>query len=630
VLVLTRDLIPRPGRPVSGGGLRAWGLGEGLRARGHEVIYSMPRALVSEGDPDELRRSAFDGYDLHGAVLRAEPDLLLLEQWGLATYLPEVSLPVVLDLHGSLILENAFREHRSLASNAAAKIKALQKADLVLCPAERQRAYFASWMMMAGADPLEIPIEVIPVSMSPELPERGAPTDGPLAVVYGGQTWPWIDSSVALRAATEVLQASGAGVLHLFVQEPQHADVLPHDDSTHVAFRALPDDVLRSPAARIEGQVAHHDLVARYARAHLALDLYARNSERHLAYTTRTIEYLWCGLPVVYGDYGELAPLIERHEAGWIVDPADGAAVRRVLEQALGDRRELERRGANAQRLVRERLTWDRTIEPLDRFVRDPRVRAKGTTIFGKLALEFDRLGNEAQQRIEALQDETRRLAAEVGQSAAERQRVATLILELQTQLGALERKERNVSERLRAEQQDHAQTAARYERAAAAAAVAERQLAERQRDLDQQRTDLKNAVSQLDRQTRESEAQVERVTAQLRETAERELALRKDLAESAVQLAQSEAQIAAGRQERERLTDEASALRREVQQHLDEPLPRAVSTGRHVWRRVHQVPALAGLLVRNLANNVYMTMWERRHSVRIFPRSEGERPNKE
>jgi hypothetical protein len=32
------------------------------------------------------------------------------------------------------------------------------------------------------------------------------------------------------------------------------------------------------------------------------------------------------------------------------------------------------------------------------------------------------------------------------------------------------------------------------------------------------------------------------------------------------------------------------------------------------------QVPTVAGLFVRNLANNAYMTVWQKRHNVRIFP----------
>jgi hypothetical protein len=105
------------------------------------------------------------------------------------------------------------------------------------------------------------------------------------------------------------------------------------------------------------------------------MDVMQRNPERELAFTTRTVEYMWCGLPVIHHDYDELSDLIREYEAGWTVDPADRAALDRVVAEILAKPAEAARRGRNAQRLVRERLTWDRTAESLDYFVRHPRLR---------------------------------------------------------------------------------------------------------------------------------------------------------------------------------------------------------------------------------------------------------------
>ena len=42
IAVLTTDPLPVPGSPTTGAGLRAWGLAEGLRARGHDVAIADP------------------------------------------------------------------------------------------------------------------------------------------------------------------------------------------------------------------------------------------------------------------------------------------------------------------------------------------------------------------------------------------------------------------------------------------------------------------------------------------------------------------------------------------------------------------------------------------------------------
>jgi hypothetical protein len=84
---------------------------------------------------------------------------------------------------------------------------------------------------------------------------------------------------------------------------------------------------------------------------------------------------MWCGLAVVYADYGELASYIREYDAGWTVPPDDPEAIRQTLRQILSDPQEARRRGRNAQRLVARRLTWDHTIAPLDTFCHNPRRR---------------------------------------------------------------------------------------------------------------------------------------------------------------------------------------------------------------------------------------------------------------
>ncbi len=682
VLVLTRDLIPIQGLPTAGGGIRAWGLGEALRQCGHDVVYSVPNKLVPAGEEyDEMRRLAFDPVDLHATILRAEPDLLLVEQWGLATHLPETSLPVILDLHGSLILENAFRRHRSWTSNAAAKIKALRRADLVICPGKRQRAYFMSWLMMSGASPTDMPVSVVPVSMPQAQPERTANYDQPLQVVYGGQLWPWIEPGAGLTAATELLEESGDGALHLFINEPAQQDVLPYDNSTQVPTWHLPEQVLESEVVKSEGMIPREQMIECYADAHLAVDLYGWNTERELAFTTRTVEYLWCGLPVIYGDYGELALLIEEYEAGWLVDPSDDAAVRATVREAMSDRDELKRRSENAQRLVAERLSWDRTIAPLDRYVQDPTTREKGTSIFGKLSLEFDRIKAEAQERIEPMEQDVKNLVEEVANrdarivaltdELATRERMAAEEKEslrreyaeqerqnsklgenlrdaqLQTERQGIEVSEREreirklraslkdavalsaeleeaveeTKELLGCEQSDHAQTAATYGTTRNDLHKAQQQNNELEEELEGLKVDLKGAVAKISCQTDEFEKCREELEGEVQGLRQYELELRSDIATEAARSDEVRGVLETSEQAREALQGQISTMQKRLRDMRNSWVERGAATGEHALRRVAvQVPAVAGLWVRNLANNAYLTVWQRRNNVRIFP----------
>src|SRR5262249_33086424 len=115
-------------------------------------------------------------------------------------------------------------------------------------------------------------------------------------------------------------------------------------------------------------------LIDAYRRSTVAVDLMTHNYERELAFTTRTVEYMWCGLPVIYNNYAELSPLIAEYQAGWALDPLDKAAVEQVAHEELTRPALAAERGQNAQRLVRERLTWDRAVAPLVAFLQAPRL----------------------------------------------------------------------------------------------------------------------------------------------------------------------------------------------------------------------------------------------------------------
>ena len=46
VLVVSGDVLPLPNYPTSGAGLRAWGIGQGLRSHGFEVVFAMPQVAM--------------------------------------------------------------------------------------------------------------------------------------------------------------------------------------------------------------------------------------------------------------------------------------------------------------------------------------------------------------------------------------------------------------------------------------------------------------------------------------------------------------------------------------------------------------------------------------------------------
>jgi hypothetical protein len=97
------------------------------------------------------------------------------------------------------------------------------------------------------------------------------------------------------------------------------------------------------------------------------------------------VTYLWAGLPVITSAKGDLAELIRSYQAGWVVDPGDTRGLADLVRSLLRDPQMASEHGANAQRLVREHLCWDKTIDPLARFCHDPVKKSGGSPLLAKL-----------------------------------------------------------------------------------------------------------------------------------------------------------------------------------------------------------------------------------------------------
>jgi GT2 family glycosyltransferase/glycosyltransferase involved in cell wall biosynthesis len=377
VLLISPDVLPVGGIPTSGVGLRAWALGQGLMQRGHHVHFAMPAAALQGREdlvPPEIRELAWTPANLQGLVDALVPDVIVTVGWPNLTPLERAPVPIACDLTGPHLLERDYQDYRDNPTNADEKLAALDRADFFTCIGERQRYYFIPWLAQVGirAAEMDQALSVIRYSLNPTLPEHHWPPDWsqtPVTFVYGGVFLPWQDPSVGLDTLAETLAEAGRGRLLLF--GGKHVF---HAVDTGV-FEPLMARLQANPQVELAGLRPVEELEAVYTRAHVAMDLMRRNPERELAFASRTVHYLWCGLPVIHSRFSELAALIDQYEAGWTVDPTDAPAIRAIVESILADPAEAARRGANAQRLVRECLTWDRTIDALDAFVRRPYIR---------------------------------------------------------------------------------------------------------------------------------------------------------------------------------------------------------------------------------------------------------------
>lgn len=317
IAIVSSCAPPQAGQPVTGGGLRTLQLVESVRAAGH-----VPSLLVERGaDPQ-----GFDRAELPERLAKLRPSVVILEQWALASAIGDFDKPVAIDLHGSLLLENVYRRGDvDLMLDAGAKLAALARADLLLVPSPAQLSWFASWATLAGLDPRDLPLRLLPLAL-PGAPTKRTAKAPPLRLVYGGARWPWIDSRDALIAAADAVAGIEGATLDVFAYDPPRHG-LDFDDELGTWGEV--DAALGGREAdgiTLRGGTSHAAF-SKFLRteATVALDCWVPNPERLLAATTRTVESLHAGLPVITVPEASWAPALVAAGAGWTSD-RDGLA----------------------------------------------------------------------------------------------------------------------------------------------------------------------------------------------------------------------------------------------------------------------------------------------------------------
>ena len=374
VIVVSSCAPPLPGHPVTGGGLRTQQLVQTLEQAGHQVFLMVEAAALPDDAPATMQRKAFAPDDLLEQVRARRPSVVVVEQWAMAALLEGLDKPVAVDLHGSLLLENVYRRGElDLTLDVGAKIKALRAADLLLAPSTAQLSWFASWAAIAGFDPREPPLALMPLAMPGEPPPPRDKETPYLRMVYGGARWPWIDSLEALTVAADVAEDVYGGRLNVFAFDPPRHG-LPVDEELGTWPQV--DAALtgrRKKGIRLHGGVPHADFAAFLSKeATVALDLWKPNPERLLAATTRTVEYLWHGLPVVTVEGAEWAEALLATGAGWVIPPDDSEALEALLRGLAEEPERIAQASAAATAMAAQRHTLEAAGQALLDFVRKP------------------------------------------------------------------------------------------------------------------------------------------------------------------------------------------------------------------------------------------------------------------
>lgn len=406
ILIVACQGLPVSGLPATGGGIRAQQLGEALKECGHSILYCLPEDCVNEKEQE--KHSFFrTPEDITEVISQTGAELVLFGNWGLACEAKNCDIPAIIDMNGSLVLENYYRNRNSLFKDSIAKIEAIAKTDFLIAGSKQQKSFLIGWALMAGMDPDQLSIGVVPYSL--DAARQTIKNLSKLRFIIAGYDWPWLKGGGVIQDVCEVLTENGDSTLHVYTSSPPYSD-LTHEDSRKDFSGDLVDQ-------SFDGLVQHQpldfdELTIEMEKATVAIDLWERNLERDLAFPSRTVAYLRAGLPVITSPRGALAELILEYEAGWLIESGDMLQLKLLIKKIVTGEVDLKKYQENAGRLFSEQLTREKTINDLDLFCKKPFFNRSVSPIVAKynftreLSLKLQETVKQGEGRLNLLEKE--------------------------------------------------------------------------------------------------------------------------------------------------------------------------------------------------------------------------------
>lgn len=332
------------GKVASGNQVRVAGLGAALRSAGYEVEQRGLQAPGADVQPGFFRTAE----ELATQIAEYQPDAILVGYWTLLAYLSKsVAVPVILDAIAPRLLEAQFQDAGVMQQEGGQLLRLLPKADFLLVGNQRQADHWLGLLLLAGFDCRDrMPVGIVPIAVSGEPAQHNAAPRAEITLVSAGVDWPWRQSA------------------NYFAVVRQWCATHPQFHFENIAG-SYPGE-----GGEKNSLLSHGAMQSLFRNSQIGLELCERNTERELSHSFRLAEYLQAGLPVIINAWLPVAPLINRYNAGWLVNSPEELPA--VLQSIADDPDLLAEKARGAQALARGELNYHHCALPLLDYLRKP------------------------------------------------------------------------------------------------------------------------------------------------------------------------------------------------------------------------------------------------------------------
>lgn len=350
VVVHTPDVV---GARMAGPGIRAWHLAR-------ELAKHFPTTLIARREGDADAAIVEHGSDAARRALR-DADILIgqpargfRKRRRAQRIVYDLFDPTVLELRELYGLAPSPRQRVHLAAEWWRLAEALLRADLLMCAARKQRAFYET-LQGGEARWIEVPFGI-------DLEDARAcakPRDN--IVVWGGGVWEWLDPATAVDAIVRVnAHGTRARLLFLGRARPNRNLVDRRRDDRFDALLARG----RGLVSANEEWIPYGERLAWLRAGKVAIMLHRRTAEAEYSIRTRLFDAIAAAVPVVATEGGFAAELVAREGLGIVVPAEDVAAVAEAVRRLLTDDGLHSACVQNLER-IRPRYAWEVVTQPL-------------------------------------------------------------------------------------------------------------------------------------------------------------------------------------------------------------------------------------------------------------------------
>ncbi len=191
-------------------------------------------------------------------------------------------------------------------------------------------------------------------------------------LIWGGGVWDWLDPLTLIRAMARILPVDpGIKLYFMGIQAP--SGYIP-EQAVRLLELSRQLGVLNRNVFVHQQWIPYRDRTEYLLEADAGVSLHPHSLETHYSFRTRTLDYLYCGLPMVHTDGDVWAERIREGGMGLVVPPGNEQAVAEALLSLKADPRRLEQMKRAIAGQVAE-FTWEYIADEALRSIETPAAR---------------------------------------------------------------------------------------------------------------------------------------------------------------------------------------------------------------------------------------------------------------